>query len=541
MQGAPGSPDAGFEKWRRAWWLTPLVTVGSAGLLILAFPDFDLEPMAWLALAPFLARLPDLSPGKALAWAFAWAFLFYLVTISWLFPVAGFAAGMLAALCAAETAVGLWTARCFLGWKRGLGWVLAPFVWTAMEFLIASIPIFSFPWCLLGNSQYLNLPFIQICSITGVFGLSFLIVAVNAGIAFWLRWCLWGERNGGGRAGAATVLLAMGLIGIWLWGSARLRVEPAGKTARIALLQGNYDHLQKWSGEERTLADILRTYSRLSARAGRENPDLVVWPETAVPVSVLEVPVTGAEVEASVKASGAYSLVGSLKTPEDPNLEGQHNTAFLFGPDGEKRAAEYYKRHLVPFGEYVPFKKILFFVDIVSAGASIFAPGNQATLFEIPRPDSQSLKFGVLICYESAFPPMAREYARQDADLLVVITNDAWYGKTAMPWQHVALAVIRAVENGVPMVRSANTGVTCWSDARGRIGGVLRDEQGKSLFVEGLLIAEPRLEKLDTLYSRWGDVFSILCLVVTLVAAGAIVRPRIASWLRSKAPEGELP
>jgi len=541
MSDPPQPTDTGFAKWRRCWWFTPLATVSSAVLLVLAFPDHDLEPLAWIALAPFLARLPDLSPGRALGWAFAWALFFYLVTISWLFPVAGFAAGMLSVFCAAETAIGLWVVRCILGWKRGLGWVLAPFLWTATEFLMASIPIFSFPWCLLGYSQYLNRPFTQVCSITGVFGLSFLIVATNACLAFWLRWWLWRERSGGQKAGLATALLALGLAGVWLWGSERVQVEPTGETARIALLQGNYDHLYKWSGEETTLDDILRTYSKLSARARRESPDLVIWPETAVPVSVLEVPVTRAEVEASVKASGAHSLVGSLKTPDAPGLEGQHNTAFLFGPDGQKLPAEYYKRHLVPFGEYIPFKKILFFVDIVSAGASIFAPGSRAALFEIPRPGAQSLKFGVLICYESAFPPMAREYVGQGANLLVVITNDAWYGKTAMPWQHVALAVIRAVENGVPMVRSANTGVTCWSDARGRIGGVLRDEQGESLFVEGLLIAEPHLERLGTLYSRWGDVFGILCLAVTLAALGVMIQPRVVSRLKNKALEEESP
>jgi apolipoprotein N-acyltransferase len=113
---------------------------------------------------------------------------------------------------------------------------------------------------------------------------------------------------------------------------------------------------------------------------------------------------------------------------------------------------------------------------------------------------------------------MAREYVQTGANLLVVITNDAWYGRTAMPHQHGGLAALRAVENGVPMVRAANTGLTCWSDARGRIGGILRDEQGESLFAEGLLIAEPRLERLDTFYSRWGDVFGVGCLVLTLAA-----------------------
>jgi apolipoprotein N-acyltransferase len=313
-----------------------------------------------------------------------------------------------------------------------------------------------------------------------------------------------------------TILLALGLAVVWAWGARRLQSEPSGEVARIALLQGNYDHIYKWSGK--SLDDILRTYSRLSARAGEEKPDLAIWPETAVPVAVMDVPAALATVESSVRASGAYSLVGALKTPAEPGLEGHQNTAFLFDPSGRKLPEEYHKRHLVPFGEYVPLKKLLFFVDIVSAGASIFVPGDQATVFSVPLGRRGTLDFGVLICYESAFPQMAREYVQTGANLLVVITNDAWYGRTAMPHQHGGLAALRAVENGVPMVRAANTGLTCWSDARGRIGGILRDEQGESLFAEGLLIAEPRLERLDTFYSRWGDVFGVGCLVLTLAA-----------------------
>ena len=510
------------KDWRRSPCLTPFLVVGSAWLMTRAYPDHDLEALAWIGMVPLLLRLPDLSLRQTLAWAWVWGLLFYTTNIFWLFPVAGAANALLIGVYAFFTAVCFAGIRKTLRWRPRLGWVVAPFMWVALEYFKAELPIFAFPWCLLGNSQYLNHPAIQVCSVTGVFGLGFLILATNCCLAFWARQYLMGGGSVLRRPLLVTGVLVIGLVAVYAWGVNRASAPADGRAVRVGLLQGNYDHVYKWSGK--SLDEILYAYARLSARAAKERPDLIVWPETAVPTRLLsEETIAGTMVEAATRAANTYSLVGSLKSPITPDVDESYNTAFLFGPKGNRLPQDYAKRHLVPFGEYVPLKKIFFFVDIVSAGATIFLPGERATLFEIPTRSAESLKFGVLICYESIFPQMAREYVEKGADLLVVITNDAWYGATAMPYQHAAMAALRAVESGIPMVRSANTGLTCWADARGRIRGILQSDHGQALFLEGHLTAEPQLENLDTFYSRHGDLFSHVCLVVAILALGMAV------------------
>ena len=522
------------EDWRRSPCLSPFLVVVSAWLMTRAYPDHDLEALAWIGMTPILLRLPDWSTRQALGWAWAWGLLFYTTNIFWLFPVAGAANALLIAVYAFFTAVCLTGIREVLRWRAPLGWAVAPSMWVALEYFKAELPIFAFPWCLLGNSQYLNVPAIQVCSLTGVYGLGFLILATNCCLAFWSRHYLIGSRRSLRGPLFGTGALVIGLVAIYAWGAMRARAAADGRAVRVGLLQGNYDHVHKWSG--RSLDEILYTYARLSARAAKEKPDLIVWPETAIPTQLFgHNSMAEAMVYAATKAANTYSLVGSLKAPITPGAEESYNNAFLFGPKGKRLPQDYAKRHLVPFGEYVPLNKIFFFVDIVSAGATIFLPGENATLFEIPTRSSENLKFGVLICYESIFPQMAREYVRKGADLLVVITNDAWYGATAMPYQHAAMAALRAVESGIPMVRSANTGLTCWADARGRIRGILQSDHGQALFLEGHLTAEPQLENLDTFYSRHGDLFSHACIIVTILALGMAVvgKRRRRKWKRS--------
>lgn len=521
--------------WRESRLLTALLAILSAALMVLAFPDPDVELLAWVGLCPLLFRLPDLPPRAAFRWGYLWGVVFQTGLLSWLFPVKVPETTLAATVLVLVYA--LLPAACFWGFRRVLlarpaaAWLLMPFFWVSAEWLSAALPVFSFPWCLLGYSQYRNLPVVQLASITGVFGVSFLVLSANACLAFWLRRVIAGEEEPARWVLGATLGLLFLMLCVWAWGRARLRAQRGGETVEVALLQGNYDHLRKW--HPNSLEDILDTYEGLSREAGRARPDLVVWPETALPAAILDYPELEERVRRIVRQSGSFSLVGALKSPPglQPELDAEvhYNTVFLYGPDGNRLPQEYYKRHLVPFGEYVPFQKLLFFIDIVSAGAGLFLPGDRATLFEMPRRDGRGpLRFGVLICYESAFPSMAREYAGAGADLLIVVTNDAWYGKTAMPYQHAAMALFRAAETGLPLVRSANTGLTLWADACGRVQETL-ERPGGSLYVTGLLAARPRLGRLTTFYSRWGDIFSYGCLAATLAAMGM-------PWLRRKAP-----
>jgi apolipoprotein N-acyltransferase len=529
------------------FWVDLILAIAGGGMMVLAWPDFDFEFLAFGALAPVLIRLPDLTPKKAFLCCLVWAFSYNLGCICWLFPVAGLGTVGLSLLFSFPSAICLTIVRWAIQRKPALGWPLLPFLWTAIEYPQVALPV-AFPWFLLGNSQYLN-PITQVSSITGIYGMSFLIVATNGCLAFWIREYFQRkeERCAPRALGIITIIFALVLISLFIWGRARKAHTASGERAAIALLQGNYDHLDKWN--QKNLTRILRDYSELSAEAGREQPDLIVWPETAIPQIINTDSKTPDEdegwlrnnsrriVEESVRGSGTFSLVGALRAPPTADTEGNYNTSYLFDRDGKLTEQEYYKRNRVPFGEYVPLKKILFFVDIVSAGAAIFLKGERDTVFEIPWRERR-LKFGVLICYESLFPHMGREHVANGAELLVVTSNDSWYGKSAMPHQIAALAVIRAIESGVPMVRSANTGLTMWCDARGNIQDVLKDEHGESLFVEGYLMAHPEIEKLNTPYVRYGDAFAWLCV---MVSAALLVSLALGMAAPSRDVEGGFP
>ncbi|MDP6355424.1 MAG: apolipoprotein N-acyltransferase [Planctomycetota bacterium] len=529
----PQNSDENLGRPTLPLWADLILVVAGAGMMVLAWPDFDIEILAFVALAPLLVRLPDISFRRTILYSLIWAFLYNLGCIYWLYPVAGLGTVGLALLFSFPTAVCLGPARWAILRKPGAGWILLPFLWTAIEYPQAALPI-TFPWFLIGNSQYLN-PITQVSSITGIYGMSFLIVATNACIAFWVRKCLQREEKSVAiEARITTAVFVFLMICLLVWGRARKAQPASGERVAVALLQGNYDHLDKWN--QKNLSKIQSDYSELSAMAGHENPDLVVWPETAIPQVInTDTPSPDTDeaklrqssrlnVEESVRRAGAFSLVGGLRSPADPGTEGNYNASFLFDEKGKLTEQEYYKRNRVPFGEYVPWNNILFFVDIVSAGAAIFLKGERDTVFEVPWRE-RNLKFGVLICYESLFPHMGREHVANGADLLVVTSNDSWYGKTTMPHQIAAMAVIRAIESGVPMVRSANTGLTLWCDARGNIQQVLTDEQGQSLFVEGYLMARPRMENLDTAYVRFGDAFAWLCVIVSAAMLSLALYP----------------
>lgn len=500
-----------------------LLAALSAPVTVLAFPDFDWSELAWFSLVPLLVVLPELSPRAVFGVGYFWAVLYYHGMIYWLYPVTGLGAFLLILLYATFHAILFWFFKKCHQWRSDAAWVVVPFAWAAMEMIEAADVFCCFPWCLLGYSQVKNIPLLQVCSVTGVFGLGFLLVGANAGLAFWIRRIFFGEQVEMRRATAVTVAFGLLLVGVSLWGKIRIQQTNSGETVKVALLQGNYDHLYKWSGM--SMADILNTYEGLSLSAGKDSPDLVIWPETAIPADVLGSRNLKTKLQGIVRKTGAYSLVGALRTPTGDKAVPPYNSAILFAPDGSPTNQEYYKRHLVPFGEYVPFKKILFFVDIVSAGASEFSMGRRDTVFEVPCRSGRPVRFGVITCYESGFPSMSRDYVDRGAEFLVNITNDAWYGMTSMPYQHGAIATVRGVENGVPLLRSANTGLTIWTDAFGRVQSVL-DREGQSLFVRGYLVAEPKLGKLTTFYNRFGNVFGWGCLVVT-VGVGLAIRIQI--------------
>ena len=440
-----------------------LLAALSGALLALAFPGSgDQSWLAFAALVPLLVAVEGRGWRQAGALGFLSGLIFWLAAIPWVaptmihygdlpWPLAGVIflalAGYLALYTTAFAALLARTSP-----RSSAAYVtVAASLWVALEFLRTYL-FTGFPWNLLGYSQYRNLPLVQVAAVTGVYGVSFAVAAVNAGLAGFVH-PQHGRKDRLGGIGVAAAVVGLAVGSGWLLSPAR-EEKPA---IPVALVQGNIDQGVKWDPayQETTL----EVYRRLTLAAARGGAQLIVWPETAMPFFLREDP-SWREVENLARVTGAHLLVGAL----DRSLGEPRNSAFLIGPDGQVRG-RYDKRHLVPFGEYVPLQPLLFFVNVIAGGAiGAFAPGAEATTFSTPAG-----RVAVVICYEAIFPAEVREFFRGGADVLVNITNDAWFGRSAAPVQHLAMAAFRAVENRAYLVRAANSGISAVVAPDGRI------------------------------------------------------------------------
>ncbi len=497
----------------------PLMLAGSSGvLLILVFPKWDLGFLAFAALVPLLLALQPASPRKAFFLGFVTGCVFYLGSLSWLMHPMTVYGG----LSPLVSFLILLSMACYLAlYFAGFAFLAAqvkdspvlfqvlflPAAWVALEY-VRTYALTGFPWNLLGYSQYKSPSLIQIAAFTGVYGVSFLVVFVNASIASALRPPFRRWRF-------LAPLLLVFLLGIGSF------TDPAAvgftgsrgdKDLRVALLQGNVDQGVKWDPAYQMAT--LEIYRRLTMKAAGEGAALIVWPETAAPFFLRWEPKLARMVLDMASRAGTFLLVGSPDREGDGE-ERYFNSAFLISPEG-KIVGKYDKIHMVPFGEYVPLKRFLFFIQKMAEGIGDFSGGERYTLFSLPRG-----RFGVTICYEIIFPNQVRQYVNRGAEFLVNITNDAWFGRSSAPYQHLAMAVFRAVENQVYVVRSANTGVTAIIDPAGRI------MKQTDLFVEAVLVGEISLRKGTTFYTRYGDLFAWICSVFALaVLAREAAGPR---------------
>jgi apolipoprotein N-acyltransferase len=468
-----------------------------------------------VALVPLLVSALVRAPRQALADGWLMGTAFFLVLLRWLdhtfrhyslipWPLTWLPVLGLAAYCGLYVGV-VASLVSRLGRGLGPGWALAaaPALWVSAEWVRGWF-LSGFPWGLAGYSQYRQLPVIQVAELAGVYGVSFLIVAVNAALAGLAA--LGGRRALGGLL--ATLLLLGGALAFGAWTlTGRARGEAAAPTVRVALVQPSIEQTLKWDPAYR--AETLRIYTDLTRRAARERPEIVLWPETAAPIFLRRDPALLAELQALAAEAGVPLLVGSL----DGDERGFYNSAFLL--EGQGIRATYDKIHLVPFGEYVPLVRLIGFVRRWAEFISEFQPGRAAKVFgEVTPP------FGVVICYEGIFPELFREFVAGGARYMVNITNDAWFGTTSGPWQHLAMLPLRAVEHRVAIARAANTGVSAFIEPSGRIGKTL------GLFERGILLERlPDSGGARTVYTRLGDLFASLCLGAS-AAAGLAARLR---------------
>lgn len=500
-------------------WLAALLSILSGVLLTLGFPKFDFYFVSWVALLPLFVALQGKNSKQALVLGFICGLAHYLTTLYWIRYVVYYYGGIplplailiLLLLC---SYLAIYPATFALAShrleRRPWLWVFGlPAVWVSLEWVRAHL-LTGFPWANLGYTQTPLAPLIQVADITGVYGVSWLIVLVNTSIMA----CF-----GRFRLRLSLAVALVGLIAVTIYGSWRLTmIENLQKQAdpwTVAVVQGNIDQAHKW--DPLYQQETLNRYLQLSLDAASHDPrpDLIVWPETAAPFFYgIEQKLTE-QLNQMIREIGVPVLLGS---PAAKVIDGQPrllNSAYLIDPDG-RVVADYAKQHLVPFGEYVPYQKILFFVHKLVEAAGNFAAGSDSSPMKI---DGQ--RVGVLICYEAIFSELARVAVQHGATCFVNITNDAWFGSSSAPYQHREMAGWRSVEFRVPLLRSANTGISCIFDATGKTLGTI------PLHEQGYLVADVHPIHIATFYAEWGDLFAWLCVFIALgVIIYTGIRPR---------------
>jgi apolipoprotein N-acyltransferase len=479
-----------------------LLAGASGVLLALSFPKFGHPACAWVALAPLILAIRSGGPGRTsgirrsflLTWCAG--FVYFVGTLYWIGPVLAqfgdlpgpaallgmvLAAGYLAIYPSLGMAAFGACLRAF--GDRGL--VFAPVAWVAAEFLRGHA-LSGFPWVPLGNSQVEVLPIAQLASVVGVYGLSAMVAIVNALIVAMMVTA--------GRVRVALVVLGVCLVTIpGIWGGRRIAQGDliVGDAFLVGLVQANIAQADKW--DPRHARRILTTYLAMTRDVVARGARYVIWPESATPELFEEDAATGTAVRDLARELQVPILFGSdqLQRGTSPRY---YNAAFLLGEDGGTRAV-YRKIRLVPFGEFFPLQRWLSsFAPLVERQAP-FAEGTSVVMLPIGNHQASTA-----ICYEVVFPELARQAVLNGSELLTTITNDGWYGRSSAPYQHFAMASMRAIEQGRYLARAANTGISGIVDPYGRV--VQRSE----IFQEAGLVGEVRFLKARTIYASLGDV-----------------------------------
>ncbi len=477
----------------------------SGVLTFLAFPPFEFAPLAWVCLVPLLLAIKGCTLKRAFLYSCLTGVIFFSLLLYWLANVS--VPGLIILVIVLSALYGLFGIVAGLVMKYGLDLFILPFAWVAFEYVRSNI-FSGFPWGLLGYSQYRVINLIQIADITGAYGVSFLIATFNVAVfSAFIR----------SRKKTAYMMIALFLIiaatsySIYRFDNYRIWGSP-----RLSVVQGNIPQNEKW--DTKFAEDIIKKYTRLTEEAAKTAPALIVWPETSYPYLVEGKERSAEEVSSLASREGIPILAGFAYREGDNN----YNAAMLFDEKGNLSNV-YYKRHLVPFGEYVPFSKYLSFLRrYIDKTIGDFARGDAYTLFSLksvtttPSPSGTRLRethfynFGVLICFEDIFPYIMREFVLDGASFMINITNDAWFGDTAASLQHLQASVFRAVENRTPVIRAANTGISCFVNSTGKVSSCV-EAGGKKNFVEGFATDRVDIYAGKSFYTVYGDVFVYFC------------------------------
>ncbi|MBI3981463.1 MAG: apolipoprotein N-acyltransferase [Gemmatimonadetes bacterium] len=497
--------------------------VAGAGLTILAYPPFHLLFPSFTCLVPAVLLIvrggEDPLPLRrqlVQGWWFGLAshglVLYWIIVALWHFTplsAAGYAATILI--------LALWTALLFAatGWvgrRLGVGPLIAfPVMWTAVEWAIGHQGDIRFPWLGIGSSLTGFPVLVQIAEVIGARGVTLALAVANAALAL-----AWLQRRDRRRAAALAGGVAAGIALAACYGLVRMRIIETRSLGTVAAIQPAVGFQEKWDARLRD--SIVNGLFDLSEQTLRESdPDLVLWPEAALPHALDYFPAWGKRLAEHARGGRVPLVVGGVDVRTHPDGSPEFfNAAFVFDSAGQRNAVPYHKRYLVPIVERVPFVNPRWFSALRWFGA--FGVGPVGTVYQVPMG-----RFGILICYESAFEDLSRRYRREGADFVVNITNDAWFGNTAAPYQHAAHLVMRAIENRVGIARAANTGISEFVDPFGR------EHDRTRLGDRTLVVGQVRTSDVRTFYTRVGDWVGTLTVATALLLLGA-------AWWRRPRP-----
>lgn len=487
-----------------------LLAVLSGALTALSQPKFNLSFLAWISLIPLLAIILKKTLKQSFILGLIAGFSHYAILIYWIPSVPAHYGGvsvglsiiiyiLLVLFLALYWAFfSLISTKLYQSFPK-LCFLLIPFAWISLEYILTYL-FTGFPWGLLGSSQYLNIYFIQVASVTGVYGLSFVLVLFQSMFLYSMTY-----------AKKAPFLSVMGFVLlIHFLGFLSLKFSSSPeKSFPAAVIQGNVSSDIYWdriSGQE--IWKLFNHHLDLTQQAYAKGARLIIWPEFTVPLCFSCSESLQRRFKdillRFVKEKNCTLLLGTNEETGPPGQKIYHNTALCLSPDHS--VTYYYKMHLVPFGEYTPYKNIFLFIEKMTHAIGDITPGTYHSLHNF-----RGHRFGSPICYEIIFPNLVRKFAKKGANFLVTITNDGWYGKSSAPYQHFAMAALRAVENRRYLLRAATTGISGIIDPHGRI--LSKSELMTSAYLTGNIIPSQRL----SIYTKFGDVLPILSLTLTLI------------------------
>jgi len=475
------------------------LAVLSGILSFLAFPPFGYSFLGWVCLIPLFFAVRNVSRRDSFLLGFTAGLVFFGGVLCWLVNVT--VPGTMILVLILSVFFGVFALAIHFFNKYSFDLLILPFLWVVLEYIRSNI-FTGFPWALLAHSQYKNIPMIQVADVMGAYGISFVMVLFNVAIfAFIAR-----LKRRKTYMFAALFLVVLTSV----YGFSLIEKYKTFSDVKLSVVQGNIPQREKWS--ESYAGSIIDQYTGLTLGASEDRPSMIIWPETSYPYLVRDyVPQDISKLAKEIK----IPILAGVVYDDNGNL---FNTATLV--DAEGNVVDRYKKlHLVPFGEYIPLdNKLSFLRNIIHKEVGNYKKGKEVTVFplkalEISETEDGStkrtltfLKFSVLICFEDIFPYVARNFVKNGALFLVNMTNDAWFGDNAASEQHLTSSVFRAIENRVPVIRAANTGVSCFIDSMGNITSRV-NIGGKDTFISGIDTDIAKISYRKTFYTKYGDVF----------------------------------